>query len=134
PALSRLGRRSAQGDVRVGRWTYRAGALDKGKPAGRRGRNATGPTPVNGDGKASRAAWRTSPVVMAGGAQGREHGLIHPLPSQGDPIPMLERLIARRRRGSEEGFTLIELMVVVLIIAILIAIAIPTFLGARVPA
>ena len=37
----------------------------------------------------------------------------------------------RKRRESEEGFTLIELMVVVLIIAILLAIAIPTFLGAQ---
>ena len=37
----------------------------------------------------------------------------------------------RRKRENEEGFTLIELMVVVLIIAILIAIAIPTFLGAQ---
>jgi type IV pilus assembly protein PilA len=37
----------------------------------------------------------------------------------------------RARLDREDGFTLIELMVVVLIISLLIVIALPTFLGAR---
>jgi type IV pilus assembly protein PilA len=50
-------------------------------------------------------------------------------------LAAVRQAIARRaeeaEEGAESGFTLIELMVVLLIMAILLAIAIPTFLGVK---
>ncbi len=68
---------------------------------------------------------------MTGGAQEVGHGLATSIVIIEREPPLMIATLRKRIEREDEGFTLIELMVVVLIIAILLAIAIPTFLGAQ---
>lgn len=80
--------------------------------------------------RVSRAAWSTRSGTPDGG-EGFDRSSQSATPTERLNNPMLKNIKQRMDRNEDEGFTLIELMVVLLIIAILLAIAIPTFLGAR---
>src|SRR6185312_12729234 len=91
-------------------------------------RKATGPDVLRGRGSAGLPG-ALGPASRTGARVRQQLAVTNPhrKANQNKMMSSIKQRIDRE----DEGFTLIELMVVLLIIAILLAIAIPTFLGAR---